>query len=75
MSTPGNNTPGNNGGGHNGAPGTPAPGNPAQAKPDQSSSLPVTGANVIWLAGLALALIGGGTWLALRNRKRAPGQE
>ncbi|MGF0248106.1 DUF5979 domain-containing protein [Rhodococcus erythropolis] len=75
VSTPGNNTPGNNGGGHNGAPGTPAPGNPAQAKPDQSSSLPVTGANVIWLAGLALALIGGGAWLTLRNRKRAPGQE
>ena len=75
VSTPGNNAPGNNGGGHNGAPGTPAPGNPAQAKPDQSSSLPVTGANVIWLAGLALALIGGGAWLTLRNRKRAPGQE
>ncbi|WP_287486361.1 DUF5979 domain-containing protein [Rhodococcus sp. (in: high G+C Gram-positive bacteria)] len=75
VSTPGNNAPGNNGGGHNGAPGTPAPGNPAQAKPDQSSSLPVTGANVIWLAGLALALIGGGVWLTLRNRKRAPGQE
>ncbi|WP_430459254.1 DUF5979 domain-containing protein [Rhodococcus qingshengii] len=75
VSTPGNNTPGNNGGGHNGAPGTPAPGNPAQAKPDQSSSLPVTGANVIWLAGLALALIGGGAWLTLRNRKRGPGQE
>ncbi|MFI8664765.1 LPXTG cell wall anchor domain-containing protein, partial [Rhodococcus qingshengii] len=70
---PGPDAPG--GAGHNGAPGTPAPGNTAQAKPDQSPSLPVTGANVIWLTIGALALIGGGAWLTLRNRKRGPGQE
>ncbi|MGC0367296.1 LPXTG-motif cell wall-anchored protein [Rhodococcus sp. 27YEA15] len=54
--------------GHNGAPGKPVP-----VKPDQSSSLPVTGANVIWLAGAALVLIAGGAWLVLRNRRQAPG--
>lgn len=57
------------GSGHNGAPGKPAP-----AKPDQSSSLPVTGANVVWLAVAALALIAGGAWLTLRNRRPAPGE-
>ncbi|WFR70876.1 LPXTG cell wall anchor domain-containing protein [Prescottella defluvii] len=57
--------------GHNGAPGKPAPGKPA---PDQSSSLPVTGANVIWLAGAALALIAGGAWLTLRSRRRVSGE-
>ncbi|MCA1006815.1 DUF5979 domain-containing protein [Rhodococcus hoagii] len=61
--------PGNSG--HNGAPGQPAPGKPA---PDQSSSLPVTGANVVWLAGAALVLIAGGGWLTLRNRRRVTGE-
>ncbi|WP_031937130.1 DUF5979 domain-containing protein [Prescottella defluvii] len=60
--------------GHNGAPGKPAPGRPAAAQPDQSSSLPVTGANVIWLVGAALALIAGGGWLTLRNRRRVSGE-
>ncbi|MFD4293647.1 DUF5979 domain-containing protein [Rhodococcus sp. NPDC058532] len=64
-------SPGNPGGsGHNGAPGKPAP-----SKPGQSSSLPVTGANVIWLTGGALALIAGGAWLALRNRRKMTGEE
>lgn len=57
--------------GHNGAPGKPAPSRPA---PDQSSSLPVTGANVVWLAGAALALIAGGGWLTLRSRRRVSGE-
>ncbi|WP_242676716.1 DUF5979 domain-containing protein [Rhodococcus sp. ABRD24] len=57
--------------GHNGAPGKPAPGKSAAAEPDQSRSLPVTGANVIWLAGAALALIAGGTWLTVRSRRKA----
>lgn len=57
--------------GHNGAPGKPAPSKPA---PDQSSSLPVTGANVVWLAGAALALIAGGGWLTLRSRRRVSGE-
>ncbi|WP_287165295.1 DUF5979 domain-containing protein [Rhodococcus sp. (in: high G+C Gram-positive bacteria)] len=65
---PGPNEPGDYG--HNGAPGEPAP-----AKPDQSPSLPVTGANVIWLTGGALALIAGGAWLTLRNRRRATSEE
>lgn len=60
--------PGNSG--HNGAPGKPAPGKPVAAEPDQAS-LPVTGANVIWLAGAALALIAGGAWLTLRSRRKA----
>lgn len=65
-------TPENSGGtGHNGAPGKPAPSKPA---PDQSPSLPVTGANVIWLAGAALALIAGGAWLTLRSRRRVTGE-
>ncbi|QKT14174.1 LPXTG cell wall anchor domain-containing protein [Rhodococcus sp. W8901] len=55
--------------GHNGAPGKPAP-----TQPDQSPSLPVTGANVIWLAGVGLALIVGGAWLTLRNRRRVSGE-
>lgn len=65
---PGPNGPG--GSGHNGAPGKPAP-----SKPNQSSSLPVTGANVIWLAGAALVLIAGGGLLTLRNRRRAASAE
>ncbi|PTR32234.1 LPXTG-motif cell wall-anchored protein [Rhodococcus sp. OK519] len=56
--------------GHNGAPGKPAPSKPA---PDQSS-LPVTGANVVWIAGAALVLIAGGAWLTLRNRRRMSGE-
>ncbi|MGB6246688.1 DUF5979 domain-containing protein [Gordonia sp. (in: high G+C Gram-positive bacteria)] len=64
---PGSDGPGSNGGtGHNGAPGQPAP-----QQPHQSQSLPVTGANVIWLGLGALVLIAGGGWLVLRNRRRA----
>lgn len=56
--------------GHNGAPGAPAP---ATAASDPSkngeSSLAVTGTNVAWLGGAALALLAGGMWLVLRHRR------
>lgn len=51
------------------------PGHPGQPMPEQSSSpssgggLADTGASVIGLASLALILIGGGSWLALRHRR------
>ncbi|WP_307810649.1 DUF5979 domain-containing protein [Tomitella cavernea] len=82
---PGSNEPGSNEPGTPGRPGTSeqqdstghngAPGKPAPAKPDQSSSLPVTGADVIWLSGISLALVAGGTWLMLRYRRRLHGEE
>ncbi|NMM91974.1 peptidase [Rhodococcus sp. SRB_17] len=68
VDNPGPDAPGDSG--HNGAPGKPAP-----AKPNQSPSLPVTGANVIWLTGGALALIAAGAWLTLRNRRKLTGEE
>ncbi|WP_165858036.1 choice-of-anchor A family protein [Corynebacterium alimapuense] len=68
-----------------GTPGTPSapsyPGKPGQpVSPEkeaehtdnvnnQDSGLANTGANVAWIAGGALALILGGAWLVLRNRK------
>ena len=57
---------GNSGQGHDGAPGRPAP-----AKPQSPQSLAVTGTDVAWLGGAALALLAGGAWLVLRSRRDA----
>ncbi|AWH93688.1 peptidase [Dietzia lutea] len=55
--------------GHAGAPGKPAPATAASGKNSGASTLAVTGTNVAWLGGAALALIAGGAWLVLRNRR------
>lgn len=56
--------------GHVGAPGQPSPSTVAAAGPasDGRSALAVTGADVVWLGGAALALIAGGVWLVLRGQ-------
>lgn len=56
--------------GHNGAPGKPAPGATAHTGgTSESPALAVTGANVVWLGGAALALVAAGAWLMLRTRR------